>query len=811
MKLNAEQANLANQYKDVKLRLRKTIENIKFNKTCLEHNLVPSYIIVKISVKSKAAIKAKKLAESAWIRNEIKALYAKKDILNKLLLKKHLNLLNSIHVSQQYSILSHIDQQLDRKIAQKKNTQDKKIRNLMEKQHTKEIIKCSHIFHKRVINYTDISFDENELKLLNKGLQFNFPNNKKTSMLSELLNIESAIKRIKISETRESTRVIMSNKAKNLAKIQSTSRRYNTKFSELRHAATSIRDKITEHDAVITKADKGNSIVILYNKDYVEKVTDFFNKNNITALDKDPTAINSKQINKIISNSKTLLNANEITYLKVTNPQAPIFRGLPKIHKINAPIRPLVNFMPSPAYKVAKKLDQIIRREIVLENNHSIKNSIELIDKIKTQSIKNNHKLASLDIVNLYTSVPIQETINILQQNLQKNSNLPHEAIDELINLTTVILKQNYFKFQNNFYHQTEGLAMGSPLSSIMSEIFLNYIENRYLFTDANRHLNKIIFYYRYVDDTIILFDGNSRQLSLLNSYISNIHKNLSFTLEEENNNTLNFLDITITKQNGYLKFKIYRKPTCTDQTIHADSHHPYPQKLAAYNSFVHRLITIPMDPNDYNEEVNIIKHIAISNGYNSGLIDKLINKHKNRSNRTTTQKTYISAEYGTFLSNKFHNTLAKENITVSFKTNNKLVKMLKVHSQVRTPDFDRNGVYKLNCDDCPRYYIGQTSRSFKKRFKEHLPKHRANQQTSNFAEHLISENHNYTNIDKNMSILHFSKDFQHRNTLEEFEIYRAAKFDKNNILNDKISFQSNCIYDTTIRIMEQLNAADKE
>lgn len=44
--------------------------------------------------------------------------------------------------------------------------------------------------------------------------------------------------------------------------------------------------------------------------------------------------------------------------------------------------------MPSPAYKIAKKLDKIIRNDIALEN------SLEHIDKTKNQTVKNKHKLA---------------------------------------------------------------------------------------------------------------------------------------------------------------------------------------------------------------------------------------------------------------------------------------------------------------------------------------------------------------------------------------------------------------------------------
>ena len=73
------------------------------------------------------------------------------------------------------------------------------------------------------------------------------------------------------------------------------------------------------------------------------------------------------------------------------------------------------------------------------------------------------------------------------------------QTINELINLLEVILKQNYFTFNGSFYIQNDGLAMGSPLSGLLADIYLFYYENTHLLNN-NIYANKIIFYARYVD-----------------------------------------------------------------------------------------------------------------------------------------------------------------------------------------------------------------------------------------------------------------------------------------------------------------------
>ena len=90
--------------------------------------------------------------------------------------------------------------------------------------------------------------------------------------------------------------------------------------------------------------------------------------------------------------------------------------------------------------------------------------------------------------------------MEIAKSLLLSKSTLNHETVDELINLTKVILEQNYFTFDNKYYLQRDGLAMGSPLSGILAEIYLNHIETNEILSTKNKHYKKFLFYRRYVD-----------------------------------------------------------------------------------------------------------------------------------------------------------------------------------------------------------------------------------------------------------------------------------------------------------------------
>ena len=88
-----------------------------------------------------------------------------------------------------------------------------------------------------------------------------------------------------------------------------------------------------------------------------------------------------------------------------------------------------------------------------------------------------------------------------------------------------MVLTQNYFGFQQSIYQPEQGISMGSPLSGLIAEMFLQNYE------DTNiKHLldtKNIVFYIRYVDDILIIFDTTKIDSHNINAYINNIHKKL--------------------------------------------------------------------------------------------------------------------------------------------------------------------------------------------------------------------------------------------------------------------------------------------
>ena len=94
----------------------------------------------------------------------------------------------------------------------------------------------------------------------------------------------------------------------------------------------------------------------------------------------------------------------------------------------------------------------------------------------------NKQCLSSYDVSALFTSVPIDPALNIINDLLDKDTTLKERTLMEvgdIILLLEFCLKNTYFSFQDQFYEQVEGAAMGSPVSPIVANLYMEYLEQK--------------------------------------------------------------------------------------------------------------------------------------------------------------------------------------------------------------------------------------------------------------------------------------------------------------------------------------------
>lgn len=490
--------------------------------------------------------------------------------------------------------------------------------------------------------------------------------------------------------------------------------------------------------------------------------------------------------------------------LLLTNPATPRLYGLPKIHKPSCPIRPVVSFTNSPSYKLFSCLNSILRDNCELNNPCSLRNTFDLTEKLSDYIIPPESRLISFDVVNLFPSVPTNECISLVRNNLFKSNMLTHHVLD-ICSLLGLALEQNFFKFNNNFYKQKTGLAMGSNLSPFLAEIFMSNLENNHI-TNNNPFKDNILFWFRYVDDCLVLFNGDDEILGTFLEYLNSLHNNIKFTFEIESDNfSLNFLDLLITRKDSHFEYAIYRKPTHTDTIIPSHSCHPISHKLSTFNSLFHRLFKIPLSDDNFKKELDIIKYLAKINGYKYKTIFGIFNKFRSKAlsfhvtNANVFRKSYHSLSYFGIPSKIVGNIFKTFGINISFKTTSNLNSYLVNTKDILSPQ-DKSGVYKLNCNNCNSFYIGQSGRKFIERIKEHMRHIRQGRVTfsvdtpSSFANHIISENHNFI-LDTNFEILHVCKKGRLLDSLEVLEICKATNNSFQNCLNDCVDFPFKYFY----------------
>ena len=139
-----------------------------------------------------------------------------------------------------------------------------------------------------------------------------------------------------------------------------------------------------------------------------------------------------------------------------------------------------------------------------MPNTYNTKNSYQVARDLHNIQINDNYKTISLGIKDLYVNLPVQNILNITKFWLNAN-NQNQAIIDDILHLLDIILGQNYFQYGSHFYQPNKGIAIGSPISSTLAEIYLQYYEKIHL----KHHLEAkdIIYYKRYVDDLFIIND----------------------------------------------------------------------------------------------------------------------------------------------------------------------------------------------------------------------------------------------------------------------------------------------------------------
>ena len=210
-----------------------------------------------------------------------------------------------------------------------------------------------------------------------------------------------------------------------------------------------------------------------------------------------------------------------------------------------------------------------------------VKNSIQLVEVLESLDLSADPDiiLVSLDVESLYPSIPQEPGIEMVLQRVcpttpptSKSNNFKNMLREFL----KIVLGDNHFTFNNNYYDQIKGVAMGTRCAPQFSNLFLASLEEKAL---ASWGGTKPKLWARFLDDILMLWRGNMEELHLFHNHLNEQMSSIHFTMESSYQRAV-FLDLEISKDNRFkekrlLDVSLHVKNTNPQNFHHFSSCHP--------------------------------------------------------------------------------------------------------------------------------------------------------------------------------------------------------------------------------------------
>nr|VZI51466.1 unnamed protein product [Spirometra erinaceieuropaei] len=296
---------------------------------------------------------------------------------------------------------------------------------------------------------------------------------------------------------------------------------------------------MSDHSIVVVPADKVGATDIMDKTEYVNKANEIFSDMEAyTLLDEDPTKKQAAAIKKKVSELARLkvISSDDSKLMTLSDPHIAHAYGLPKVHKVDAPLRIIVPLIGSPTYNMAKWLYSRLKR-LTHGSDYSIKNSQAFFRRVQGLKVSTDECFLSFDVVALFSSIQHDLAIECVTQRLQNNPiEIPTQHVIELLNLCL----RNYCHFDNRYYQQVKGTPMDSPISALLAELVLQRLEEIVFQTIKPK------LWLRYVDDTFVII--KKCEVERLHQRLNDVFPAMQFTREEAIGDSSTFLDVRIQK-----------------------------------------------------------------------------------------------------------------------------------------------------------------------------------------------------------------------------------------------------------------------
>ena len=223
----------------------------------------------------------------------------------------------------------------------------------------------------------------------------------------------------------------------------------------------------SDSSVVVKPSDKSKGFVVMSTASYVQKAESMLNN----TVNYERSMIKLEDLEKkvravVLKNAKNKIPSTLCNAMIPHNSRMSQFYGLPKDHKPDLPLRPVVSACGSPASNISLLLERILNQLLKFVPAH-LSSTAECVEDLRALGrLPSDCIIASLDVVSLYTNIPIEESIDAAMELLEvhrQEIDMFRLSAQDVRQLLLFVLQSNYFTFGDNVYRQTKGLAMGSP------------------------------------------------------------------------------------------------------------------------------------------------------------------------------------------------------------------------------------------------------------------------------------------------------------------------------------------------------------
>ncbi|XP_062579651.1 uncharacterized protein LOC134241631 [Saccostrea cucullata] len=396
--------------------------------------------------------------------------------------------------------------------------------------------------------------------------------------------------------------------------IRGLSRNFSSNITISEESA--MRELLEDPNIIIRPADKGSGVVVMDTDKYVDQVeNEMLNSSSYSEVKEDRSQQITNKIKKLVNNmhKRGSISTELRHYLLPTEISSGKLQANPKVHKKNHPLRTIVNGRQHPTEKLAEYV------ELQLEDaNKSLKSYIQdttdFLRKLSTlnQPLPNSSLLFCMDVKSLYPSIPRKEAREVIKRILEERQKKEVDT-DSILEMMDAVLDNNNFSFNNKHYIQTEGTAIGSKLGRNYACVYMGEWENILLAICKQQPL----FYLRYIDDIFGIWTGTEEELHDFHMTANNIHPNIQLDLRFSKTK-IDFLDVSISLDNGFLTTDLYSKPTDKHMYLNKTSSHPESTKSSIPYGLGLRARRICSTEENYQSQRDKVKKNLRKRGYSS-------------------------------------------------------------------------------------------------------------------------------------------------------------------------------------------------